>query len=298
MITPPPLKHGDKIGIAAPARKISKAELQTALDVFERWGLNVVFAENLFKSHHQYAGTDAERVDGMQQLLDDESVRAIVCARGGYGTVRITDALDFAQFIKNPKWIAGYSDITVLHSHLNRQLQTETLHCTMPVNFPANTPDAIESMRKALFGETLRYHVTPHPFNRCGTASGELVGGNLSVLYALSASPSEICTDKKILFLEDLEEYLYHIDRMMVQLRRGGKLENLAGMIVGAMDKMNDNAIPFGKQAYDIVAEHAALYGFPLCFGFPAGHIDDNRALVLGRKIELKVTETGVEFVG
>jgi len=168
----------------------------------------------------------------------------------------------------------------------------------MPVNFPANTPDAIESMRKALFGETLRYHVTPHPFNRCGTASGELVGGNLSVLYALSASPSEICTDKKILFLEDLEEYLYHIDRMMVQLRRGGKLENLAGMIVGAMDKMNDNAIPFGKQAYDIVAEHAALYGFPLCFGFPAGHIDDNRALVLGRKIELKVTETGVEFVG
>ncbi len=291
MITPNYLSKGDTIAIAAPARKISLEELQPAIDLFERWGLKVVFAENLFKSHHQYAGTDNERIEGMNQLLNNPNVKAIISARGGYGTVRIVDGLDFSKFMENPKWIAGYSDITVLHSDIHSELGVETLHCSMPINFAENTSDAIESMRKALFGEALNYEVEAHEYNKTGFASGELVGGNLSVLYSLSGSFSDINTDGKILFIEDLEEYLYHIDRMIIQLKRSKKFWSLSGLIIGAMNKMNDNAIPFGKQAYEIIAEHVAEYDFPVCYGFPAGHIDDNRTLIMGRKITLEVAD-------
>ena len=291
MITPNYLSKGDTIAIAALARKISLEELQPAIDLFERWGLKVVFADNLFKTHHQYAGTDNERIEGMNQLLNDPNVKAIISARGGYGTVRIVDGLDFSKFMENPKWIAGYSDITALHSDIHNELGVETLHCSMPINFAENTSEAIESMRMALFGEALTYEVEAHEYNKMGSASGEFVGGNLSVLYSLSGSYSDINTDGKIIFIEDLEEYLYHIDRMMMQLKRSEKLTNLSGLIVGAMNKMNDNAIPFGKEAYEIIAEHVAEYDFPVCFGFPAGHIDDNRALIMGRKITLEVAD-------
>ena len=291
MITPNYLSTGDTIAIAAPARKISLEELQPAIDLFERWGLKVVFAENLFKSHHQYAGTDSERIEGMNQLLNNPDVKAIISARGGYGTLRMVDGLDFSKFMEQPKWIAGYSDITVLHSDIHCELGVETLHCSMPINFAENTSEAIESMRKALFGEALNYEVEAHEYNKTGFATGELVGGNLSVLYSLNGSISDINTDGKILFIEDLEEYLYHIDRMMMQLKRSKKLTNLSGLIVGEMNKMNDNAIPFGKQAYEIIAEHVAEYDFPVCYGFPAGHIDDNRTLIMGRKIILEVAD-------
>ena len=295
--TPSYLKKGDKIGIAVPARKISPEELQPALEIFKHWGLEPVFASNLYKSHHQYAGTDEERIKGFQELLNDKEVKAIICARGGYGALRIIDNLDFSMFPKHAKWIAGYSDVTVLHSHINQLYVTETLHCSMPLNFTANTPDALESLKAGLFGEKLSYKTEPHPFNRNGNAKGILTGGNLSVLYALSHSVSDVDTKGKILFIEDLEEYLYHIDRMMMQLKRSGKLQNLAGLIIGGMENMNDNTIPFGKTAYEIIAEHVRSYSYPVCFGFPAGHIDDNRALVLGRKTQLIVTKEKAEIV-
>lgn len=296
MKTPSFLKKGDKISIAAPARKISIEELQPAIDRFISWGLEPVFASNLFCSDNQYAGTDEERFIGFQQLLDNNDIKAIICSRGGYGTMRIIDKLDFSQFLKHPKWIAGYSDVTVLHSHINKNFGIETLHGTMPINFSTNTPKALESLKKALFGEKLSYVAEKHSLNRTGTTEGTITGGNLSMLYALSGSDSDIDTNGKILFIEDLEEYLYHIDRMMVQLKRSGKLQNLAGIIVGGMNNMNDNAVPFGKEAYEIIAEHVAHYDYPVCIGFPAGHIDDNRALIMGRKVELKVSDEKSEI--
>lgn len=297
MKTPQNLSKGDKIGIAAPARKISIEELKPAIELLKNWGLEPVFASNLFYSDNQYAGMDEERLDGFQKLLDDPEIKAILCARGGYGTMRIIDKLDFSKFLLHPKWIAGYSDVTVLHSHINKNFGIETLHGSMPINFSANTPESLESLRKALFGEELSYATSNHSYNRTGKTEGVLTGGNLSILYSLSGSASDIETNGKILFIEDLEEYLYHIDRMMVQLKRSGKLQNLAGLIVGGMNNMNDNTIPFGKTAYEIIAEHVSAYDYPVCFGFPAGHLDDNRALILGRKITLSVADqTDVVF--
>jgi muramoyltetrapeptide carboxypeptidase len=296
MKTPPYLKIGDSIGIAAPARKISMEELLPAIDIFKKWQLEPVFAPNLFCIDNQYAGNDEERLNGFQELLDSPEIKAIICARGGYGTMRIIDKLDFSQFLKYPKWIAGYSDVTVLHSHINKNFGIETLHGTMPINFSTNTPEALESLKKALFGENLFYVTEKHNLDRTGKTEGVLTGGNLSILYALSGSDSDIATDGKILFIEDLEEYLYHIDRMMVQLKRSGKLQNLAGLIVGGMNNMNDNAVPFGKTAYEIISEHIAAYDYPVCFGFPAGHIDDNRTLIMGRKIEFDVSDEKSEI--
>jgi muramoyltetrapeptide carboxypeptidase len=290
-ISPPYLSRNDTVGIAAPARKISREELQPALDLLKSWGLKVVLASNIFEVFHQYAGTDEQRITGFQELLDNESVKAIICARGGYGCVRIIDNLDYTRFKASPKWITGYSDLTVFHSHVQSNLGIETLHATMAINISANTGNALESFRRALFGEKLNYEIEPNEFNRIGIAKGILTGGNLSVLYALSDSVSDIDTHGKILFLEDLEEYLYHIDRMMMQLKRSGKLKNLAGLIIGGMNHMNDNAVPFGKNAYEIIAEAVSEYNYPVCFSFPAGHIDDNNALIMGRMVELSVSE-------
>lgn len=294
-IAPPFLKKNDKIGLAAPARKIDKEALQPAIEMLESWDLQVVLASNIFLEDHQYAGTDAQRIQGFQQLLDDDSIRAILCVRGGYGTVRIIDALNFEKFEQNPKWIAGYSDVTVLHSHLH-QMNYQSLHCTMPINFPTNSDEALQSLKQVMFGNPLQYKMAAHPMNRGGQTSGILVGGNLSILYALSASVSDVDTENKILFIEDLEEYLYHIDRMMWQLKRAGKLANLAGLIVGGMNNMNDNTVPFGKTAYEIIAEAVSQYNYPVVFDFPAGHIIDNCALILGSETILNVSKYGVEL--
>lgn len=288
------LKKGDKIAIAAPARRISKAELVPAIGLFESWGLEVVLPEHLFNSDNQFAGDDNTRAQVMQGLLDDPSIKAVICARGGYGTVRIIDRLNFARFQKKPKWIVGYSDITVLHSHIHQNFSIETLHGIMPINIPADALGKIypatDSLRKALFGKSLSYSCAPHPLNRVGVARGQLVGGNLSILYSLCGSGSEIDTAGKILFIEDLDEYLYHIDRMLMNLKRNGMFEHLTGLVVGQLSGMHDNAVPFGKTAEEIVWDCVREYQFPVCFNFPAGHNGtENQALILGRPARMEI---------
>lgn len=291
MQQPEYLKKGDKIAIIAPARKVSKGDMQPAIDILQSWGLEVVLSGNLFREDCQFSGTDAERATDLQTLLDDSSIKAIISARGGYGTLRIIDKIDFSKFKKHPKWVIGYSDITVLHSHIHT-LGIETIHATMPINFTKNS-EATETLRKALFGEKLVYKTEQHPLNKVteGIIESEIVGGNLSLLYALSGSVSDIDTKGKILFIEDLDEYLYHIDRMMMNLKRSGKLSHLKALIVGGMTDMKDNAIPFGKTAEEIILESVAEYNYPVCFGFPAGHIDTNFALYLGKKAKLKIAD-------
>ncbi len=302
LVKPPYLKEGDKIAIAAPARKVSCAELAPAVALFEAWGLEVVLPDHLFDTENQFAGADEVRADLMQQLLDDAEIKAVVCARGGYGTVRIIDKLDFSAFEKRPKWIVGYSDVTVLHSHVHTNCGVETLHATMPINIPADAREshypATETLRKALFGEKLAYDRPGSVLDRCGCAKGVLVGGNLSMLYSMCGSASAIDTEGKVLFIEDLDEYLYHIDRMMQNLKRNGMLQGLAGLVVGQLSDMHDNTIPFGSTAAEIVLDAVKGYDYPVCFDFPSGHNGtDNHALVLGREVELKVGEnTLLEF--
>ncbi len=293
MITPQYLRHGDKIGIVATARKVSKEELQPAIDAFESWGLEVVLGDNLFSSENQYSGSDAQRVQDLQSMLDNPEIKAVISGRGGYGTVRIVDHIDFTNFEKSPKWIIGYSDITVLHSHIHNNFGIETLHAIMPINFTNDdtSQEAAESLRTALFGDKLEYFVHAdsnyHPIQRNGEAQGQLIGGNLSLIYALTGSASDIDTHGKILFIEDLDEYLYHLDRMMVNLERSGKLSGLAALVVGGMSDMKDNTVPFGKTAEEIIFDAVKKYKFPVCFGFPAGHIKDNKALILGRNVKV-----------
>lgn len=299
MITPKYLEKGDKVAIVAPARSISFDEVHPTIRLMQRWGLEVVLGTNIFRRYNQFSGNDDARKADLQQMLDDDSIRAIICARGGYGTVRIIDRIDFSRFCRNPKWIVGYSDITVLHAHIQRHFQTETLHATMPINIKSDTvPDeSTESMRKALFGQKISYTLPTSSLARKGDVAGVLTGGNLSILYSLLGSVSESDTTDKILFLEDVEEYLYHIDRMMMALKRSGKLDKLKGLIVGGMDRMNDNAVPYGKSACEIISEVTGEYQFPVCFGFPAGHGDKNLALIIGRKIKLSVGhQVNLEF--
>lgn len=293
MISPPYLQKGDRIAIVSPARKISREEVEPAIRMFESWGLEVVEGEYLYASLSQFAGSDDQRSSDMQRMLDDESIRAVICSRGGYGTVRIIDRLDFTKFIQRPKWIVGYSDVTVLHSHIHRHFGIETLHAIMPVNFgdKCDGSHSVNSLRKALFGKKLEYRAPAPPESRKGRCKGPLVGGNLSILYSLTNTSSDINTNGKILFIEDLDEYLYHIDRMMMNLRRSGKLEGLEGLVVGGMTKMNDNEVPFDKTANEIIAEAVEDYPYPVCYDFPAGHLPDNRALILGREVTLEVAE-------
>jgi muramoyltetrapeptide carboxypeptidase len=295
MITPSYLKKGDKIGITACARKVSPEELEPAINAFKEWGLKVILGKNLFKAQDQFAGTDEERAEDLQLFLDDPSIKAIVGARGGYGTLRIVDRLNFDAFKKSPKWIVGYSDITVLHSHVHN-LNIESLHAKMLIHFTKEN-DSSEALKRALFGELNNYETSSHSLNRRGSASGELVGGNLSLLYALNGSISDLDTTGKILFIEDLDEYLYHVDRMMLSLKRSGKLSRLAGLIVGGMTDMRDNIIPFGKTAEEIILDAVKEFNYPVCFNFPAGHVERNLPLYLGRTIRLNVDDqTKISF--
>ena len=295
MIIPKKINIGDKIGIISTARKISLIELTPALNILESWGLEVVFGSFLFEEYNQFSGTVTQRSSDLQSMIDDDSIKAILCARGGYGTVQIIDKVDFSHLIKNPKWIIGYSDVTVLHSHLH-QLGISSLHATMPINFEKNTPKALESLKSALFGLGNLTEIDHHHFNRFGKVEGEIVGGNLSILYSLLGSDSDINTEGKILFIEDLDEYLYHVDRIMMNLKRNGKLKNLKAMIIGGMSDMNDNTIPFGKTAEEIILEYIKEFDFPVCFNFPAGHLDDNRCVRFGVKSVLEVNKNGVSL--
>ena len=294
MISPSHLNKGDTIAIVSTARKISKEELKPAIQLLESWGLKAVLGKTIGAEENQFAGYDALRATDFQQMMDDPKIKAIWCARGGYGTVRMVDKLDFTAFKKNPKWIVGYSDVTVLHAHVHN-LGIETLHAQMCLEIETKTKETSESLRKILFGEEYNISVSgSNSFTSPGNCSGQLVGGNLSVLYSLCGSNSAINTDGKILFIEDLDEYLYHIDRMMMNLKRNGMLKNLAGLIVGGMTKMNDNVIPFGKTAEEIIFDAVKDYDYPICFNFPSGHIEDNRALIMGREVRLKVEDGNI----
>ncbi len=288
IIRPSVLQKGDQIGIISTARKISKKELGFAKKTIEGWGLKVVFGNNLFEEYNQFAGTDLQRSTDLQQMIDNPAIKAIICARGGYGTVRILDLVDFSDFQANPKWIAGYSDVTALHSTLHN-LNISSLHSTMPINFSGNTKNSLESLRQTLYGNLISYNFPRHELNRIGHTKGKVVGGNLSVLYSLLGSNADIDTDGKILFLEDLDEYLYHIDRMMTNLKRNGKLSKLAGLVIGGMNNMNDNTIPFGKNAMEIIAESVSEYNYPVAFNFPAGHIANNNTIILGQTTSLTI---------
>ena len=295
MILPKKLKIGDKIGIISTARKISLEELSSAIKLLESWGIKVVLGRNLFEKDNQFSGTIKQRSTDLQQMIDDNSIKAILCARGGYGTVQIIDNIDFSNLRNNPKWIVGYSDVTVLHSHLHN-LGFASLHATMPINFETNTKESLKSLKNSLFKIERSIECKAHPFNRFGKTEADIVGGNLSILYSLLGSDSDINTDGKILFIEDLDEYLYHIDRMMMNLKRNGKLEKIRGLIVGRMSDMNDNTISFGKTAEEIILDSTKDYDFPICFGFPAGHLDDNRSILLGVSSVLEITANGVSL--
>ena len=291
MITPEFLQKGDTVGITATARKIDLATLQPAIQLLESWGLHVVIGKTIGKEDNQLAGPDWQRATDLQEMLDNPKIKAIWAAKGGYGTVRIIDRIDFTNFKKKPKWICGFSDVTVLHSHINN-MGIETIHSLMAVSAKTASPEAISSFHKALFGEPLEYHITPHAFNKIGKTKGEIVGGNLSVLYSVMGSKSAIDYKGKILFIEDLDEYLYHIDRMMMNLKRNGYFDGVKAVIVGGMTSMNDNDIPWGKDALQIIQDVLKDYKFPIIYEFPAGHIKDNRALILGKTVSIDVNDT------
>lgn len=291
MKRPPNLSKGDTIGIFAPARKISLTEIKKAISIIELRGFNVFYDSDLFASDRQFAGNDQTRASYFQKLLDDGEIKAVISARGGYGSVRIIDKLDFRKFVKKPKWVVGYSDITVFHSHLTQRTGVQSLHASMLLNFEKNTNSALSGLFEVLEGNSPAYQVSTHRLTRKGIAKAPLVGGNLSVLYSLLGSRSFPETKDKILFLEDLDEYLYHIDRMMTGFKRAGVLSKLKGLVVGAMTDMNDNKTPFGKTAEEIIFDAVKEYGFPVCFGFPAGHVNDNRPLIMGAVADLDVGE-------
>ena len=293
MIIPPFLKAGDTVALVCTARKFFPEDAKPAIDLLESWGLNVKLGTTIGLNNCQLGGTDFERAADFQAQLDDENVKAIWCARGGYGTVRIIDSLDFTKFKEHPKWIMGFSDVTVLHSQLNVE-RVASLHSIMPFTVP-NAPEEVkDTLRKALFGETISYSIPSKSYDVKGTASGELVGGNISILYSLLGSKSAIDTKDKILFIEDLDEYLYHIDRMMYNLKRNGYFENVKGIIIGSMTDMHDNDIPFGQNEVQIITEIAKENRIPIAFQFPAGHQSDNRTLILGKQVDFEVTESAV----
>ena len=289
----PYLKKGDKVAITCPAKKLP-IPMTDAVNLLTSWGLEVVLGDTVNASYHQFAGDDAFRAADLQRFIDDDSVSAIIAARGGYGTIRMIDMVDFSRLQTNPKWIVGFSDITLLHSHIISNYKLPCIHGQMPLNIPDASAYSLETLRKALFGEELTYKIDTNPQNRIGDSSGILIGGNLSLLLAISGSVSDMDYSGKILFIEDVGEYLYAADRMLRALKRAGKLKNLAGLVVGGFTDMKDNDIPFGQTLPQLIMDVVADYSYPVCFDFPAGHIPNNCSLVLGKTINLLVQTNGV----
>jgi muramoyltetrapeptide carboxypeptidase len=298
-IIPTYLKQGDLIGITSPAGYITPDEIQPAIKRMESWGFRILIGDTIGKKDFTFGGTDDERTTDFQKMLDDKNVKAIMCARGGYGLIRILDRLQWEKFKAHPKWIIGFSDVTVLHAHINRRIGVATIHSKMCNSFPADwetadavQKDTIDSIRKALTGEKMIYDIAPDAPNRSGTAEGMLVGGNLKTLESLRGSVSDINTNGKILFVEDTGEYLYSIDRMFWNLKRSGKLTHLKGLIIGAFRiKTDADTENFGKTLEQIIVEKVKPYNYPVCFGFPVGHQKNNVALKCGVKHRLTVTE-------
>jgi muramoyltetrapeptide carboxypeptidase len=295
---PPYLKKGDKIAIVCPASKLPKS-IDNAIAILKSWGLEVVTGKTVSAEHHQFAGDDALRTQDLQHYLDDPDTRAIIAGRGGYGTIRIIDELDFTAFAAKPKWIVGFSDITVLLSHIFATFGIRSIHAQMPYTFDEATPESLESLRKALFGEHIDYNYqaitqSKEPSsvqvpNRSGEMSGILIGGNLTLLIMVQGSASEMDYTAKILFIEDVGEREVSIDRMMRMLKRSGKLAKLKGLIVGAFNEIKEEKIPFGQSPEKIIWEIVKEYDYPVCFNFPVGHIEDNQAMVIGKPFNLVI---------
>jgi muramoyltetrapeptide carboxypeptidase len=289
---PPSLHTGDTIGITCPAGFMPLESAQTCIRTLQDWGYRIRTGQTLGSpSENYFSGTDDERLADFQQMLDDKEIAAILCGRGGYGLTRIIDRIDFTAFQKAPKWIIGFSDITLLHTHIHSNYKIATLHAPMAgaFNDGGAATAFVQSLRSALAGESAKYECTPHPFNRPGTATGRLVGGNLALLAHAVGTPSDIRTKGKILFLEDVGEYLYNIDRMLHQLRRAGWLDRLAGLIIGGFTDMKDTQRPFGATVEEIIRDVVKDYDYPVCFGFPVGHQKENYALKTGLKHRLIV---------
>ena len=285
---PPYLKKGDKIAIVSPAGKL-KNDILSAIAKLEEWGLQVILGKSVYADYHQFAGDDELRTADLQSFLDDSEIKAIIAARGGYGTIRIIDHLDFTRFNENPKWIIGFSDITVLLSHLLAVLNTQSIHGHMPASFKNATPHSLDSLRQALFGEPVSYTYQNLFKSRPGQAEGILIGGNLTMLVMTEGSVSAIDYTDKILFLEDVGERKYAIDRMMRMLKRSGKLSELKGLIIGAFTETGEENIPFGQSVEEIIMETAKEYNYPVCFNFPTGHIENNKAMIIGKAVKLNV---------
>ena len=301
---PPFLKEGDIIGITCPSGFITTEEIQPAVLKLQEWGFQVKVGKTVGARDFTFGGNDELRTEDLQQMLDDRDIDAILFGRGGYGAVRIIDNIDFTTFKKHPKWLIGFSDATVFHSHVNRNFGIASIHSKMCNSFPSDwnlaEPSQIEtinSIRKCLIGDKMQYTVAPNEKNRPGTAEGILVGGNLSILQNLSGTKSDIHTKDKILFVEDTGEYLYSIDRMFWNLKRSGKLDKLNGLIIGGFKtKPDDAGEEFGRTVYDIVNEVVKEFSYPVCFDFPVGHQKNNFALKCGIRHQLTVTSDHVKL--
>jgi muramoyltetrapeptide carboxypeptidase len=295
--TPPYLKKGDTIAITCPAGYMPREKAQTCIETIQQWGFEVMVGKTLgSKSKNYFSGNDETRLNELQAMLDDEGIKAILCGRGGYGISRIIDQIDFTRFKKNPKWIIGFSDITLLHAHINRNFKIATLHAHMAAAFNngENKNEFIDSLHKALVGKKAKYGCKAHPFNKLGEAKGELIGGNLTLITHLIGTKSDINTKNKILFIEDIGELIYSTDRMLHQLKRSGKLTNLSGLIVGGFTDVKDTERPFGKKVKELIKDILQDYDYPVCFDFPVGHKKENYALKIGGDFQLKITNTKV----
>jgi muramoyltetrapeptide carboxypeptidase len=291
---PPFLRKGDTIGIVCPSGYLPLEDTNACVQLLQEWGFRVRMGTTVGNRFHSFAGTDEERRIDLQQMLDDHAIQAILCGRGGYGMSRIIDQLDFRKFKKHPKWIIGFSDITVLHAHLHGKLQLASLHASMARAFVEKNSGNIKSLRAALSGKKSRYRCLPHHLNKQGEAIGWLVGGNLSLLAHLAGTKTSLFTKGAVLFLEDVGEYIYNIDRMMIQLKRSGMLADLTGLVIGGFTESKDTKMPFGSTVEELIWAQVKEYGYPVCFGFPVSHGEQNLALKHGVKHRLRITSRSV----
>ncbi len=296
MKKPEKLKKGDKIALVCPASQL-RTNLKTAKKVFERWGLEVILGKTIHSNFGTFSGNDEERRQDLQFFLDDPQIKAVFAARGGYGTVRIIDRLNFDVFLKNPKWLIGFSDITVLHSHLHRVFDICSIHGQMPGAFDDSSGAALDSLHTSLFGHDLHYQYSSFStYNRSGNVSGIIIGGNLAILHSLIASESDMDYSNKILFIEDVGEKVYNIDRMMWTLKRAGKLDRLKGLLVGGFTDLKISEPAFNMDYQEVIYEKIQEYKYPVAFDFPAGHIADNRAIIHGSMVDLSVVDHNISL--